>query len=211
MNWNVCPLLLLATQLLVACGPERDEAQHPPGDETDPLGQHEQAASFSCTSSSVSLVQPNGAVRVIYDSRPRDGDIMGRSDDATYDQALCPHNFVTEVQQVKGREFYAFVEAVPASSNITESACRAIAITGSAWGFKGTGWTPLGDLTTAGVWHPATCNSLCFPAYCQLRFTIAYRSSGNGFSKVRVAGNAAVFGVFKTRVQTGLSVAPIIW
>ena len=122
--------------------------------------------------------------------------------DGTYDQPLCPNKFVTEVRQVNGHWFQPFVEAVPASTITTESACTGIAITGYAWGFNGSSWVSLGSVSSTGVWHPTSCGMFCIPAYCQLRFSLP--SVSGGYSKVRVAGFAAARGIFKGRVTSGV-------
>lgn len=161
----------------------------------------------SCTDPAVSLAQPDGAAVNLQYPNCGYADISATSVDGTYDQALCPHKFVTEVRQVNSQPFQPFVEAIPASTITTESACEGIAITGHAWGFNGRSWNALGSISSAGVWHPASCGPLfCFPASCQLRFS--FPSVSGGYSKVRVAGFAAALAIFKGRVETGVSGGP---
>ena len=176
-------------------------------DESFADGEFETEGVESCVDPAVSLAQPDGAAVNLQYPNCGYADISAISIDGTYDQPLCPHKFVTEVRQVNNRAFQPFVEAIPASTITTESACEGIAITGNAWGFDGTSWDPLGSISTTGVWHPAVCGGLfCFPAYCQLRFT--FPSVSGGYSKVRVAGFAAALGIFKGRVETGVHGGP---
>jgi hypothetical protein len=168
-----------------------------------------QALYESCTDSAVSLVQPDGAAVTFQYPNCGYAESAATSTDGSYDQPLCTHKFVTEVRQISGQYFDAFVEAVPASAITTESACESIAITGYAWGFAGRGWTSLGEVSTTGTWYPASCTGMfCFPAYCSLRVDVASVSSGHYYSKVRVAGMAAAFGAFKGRVRTGVYSGP---
>jgi hypothetical protein len=161
----------------------------------------------SCTDPAVSLAQPDGAAVNLQYPNCGYADVSATSIGGTYDQPLCPHKFVTEVRQVNNRAFQPFVEAIPASTITTESACEGIAITGHAWGFNGSSWVSLGSLATTGIWHPASCGGLfCVPASCQLRFSLPSVSSG--FSKVRVAGFAAALGIFKGRVEAGVYGGP---
>lgn len=193
---------LLAAQLLAACGIPTEEEQLTSQDEVIQAEGPLQALSDTCTDSRVSLAQPDGAAVNLYYPNCGYANSAATSNDSSYDQPLCTNKFVTEVRQVNGRWFSAFVEAIPATTDITESACKGIAITGSAWGYNGT-WVPLGNLSTTGVWHPASCNPLfCLPASCQLRFEFA--TAYGGYSKVRVAGFAAALGIFKGRVRTGV-------
>jgi hypothetical protein len=196
-------ILLAATQLLAACGAPTEEEQLLTQDEL--LETREQALYESCTDSAVSLAQPDGAAVTFYSPNCGYADSAATSNDGTYDQPLCANKFVTEVQQVNGRPFQAFVEAVPASTITTESACEGIAITGYAWGYNGS-WVSLGSVSTTGIWHPAVCNGLCWPAYCSLRFNVGGQVSG--YSKVRVTGFAAALGIFKGRVKSGVHAGP---
>jgi hypothetical protein len=206
MKRTLSPLILLAAiPSLVACGAPADEELASP--EAEAIQSQEQALYESCTDSAVSLVQPDGAVVTFQYPNCSYADSAATSIDGTYDQPLCANKFVTEVRQVNSLPFTAFVEAVPASEITTQSACEGIAITGYAWGDSGRAWTALGNITTAGVWHPASCGPLfCVPASCQLGFNIASRSGG--FYRVRVAGFAAALGVFKGRVRTGVHAGP---
>jgi hypothetical protein len=208
MKRIISPLIVLAaTQLLAACGPATEEEGLLPEAET--LESQTQALYESCTSSAVSLAQPDGAAVTFQFPHCSYGDSAATSVDGSYDQTLCPNKFVTEVQQVNGLWFEPFVEAVPASTITTESACEGIAIAGYAWGFtsRTNTWTSLGTVSTAGIWHPASCSGMfCFPAYCQLRF--AFPAVSGGYSKVRVAGVAAALGIFKGRVRTGVWSGP---
>ncbi len=208
MKRVISPLIVLvATQLLAACGPAMEEEGLPP--EAEALESQTQALYESCTSSSVSLAQPDGAAVTFQYPHCSYGDSAATSVDGSYDQTLCPNKFVTEVRQVNGLHFEPFVEAVPASPITTESACEGIAILGYAWGFnsRANTWTSLGTVNTAGIWHPASCSGIfCFPASCQLRF--AFPQVSGGYSKVRVAGFAAALAIFKGRVRTGVWSGP---
>lgn len=206
MKRTLSPMILFAaTQLLAACGVPMEEEQSPFQDEA--VQTQEQAISESCTNSAVSLAQPDGAAVTFRDADCGYENSAATSIDGSYDQPLCSHSFVTEVQQVNGRSFTAFVEAVPATTDVTEYACGGVLITGKAWGYNGSSWVSLGSVSTTGVWHPESCGDLfCFPAYCQLSFSIGNMRSG--YSKVRVAGFAAALGVFKGRVRTGVFAGP---
>ncbi|PTL75712.1 hypothetical protein [Vitiosangium sp. GDMCC 1.1324] len=199
------PSMLLATLLLTACGaPLEDDASSAP-DTDDSLASQTQAVDDSCVNSGVVLAQPDGAAVTFQYPHCSFAYTSGTSNDGTYDQPLCPNRFVTEVQQVNNQWFEAFVEAIPAST-MTESACKSVAIVGTAWGYNGVKWVQLGTVSTAGIWHPATTGPISFPAYCQLYFPIANVSGG--YSKVRVTGMAAALGVFKGRVRTGVYSGP---
>jgi hypothetical protein len=208
MQRVISPLIILAaTQLLAACGPAMEEEGLPP--EAEALESQTQALYESCTSSSVSLAQPDGAAVTFQYPHCSFGDSAATSVDGSYDQTLCPNKFVTEVRQVNGLHFEPFVEAVPASAITTESACEGIAILGYAWGLgiRSATWTALGTVNTTGIWHPESCSGMfCFPAYCQLRFS--FPTVSGGYSKVRVAGLAAALGIFKGRVRTGVWSGP---
>lgn len=208
MKRTSSPLILLAvTHLLAACGPAAEE--DPLLSEAESVESQTQALSESCTGSAVSLVQPDGAAVTFQYPRCSYADSAATSVDGSYDQTLCPNKFVTEIRQVNSRGFEPFVEAVPASAITTESACESIAITGYAWGLNSTTntWVSLGTVSTPGVWHPGWCGDLfCIPASCQLRFS--FPAVSGGYSKVRVAGFAAAFGVFKGRVRTGVHSGP---
>jgi hypothetical protein len=192
-------VILLCMQSLIGC------AAQP---EPDPIvaEQPQELNEFSCTSSGVSLAQPNGAAVNMQYPNCSIVDSAATSNDGTYDQSLCPNQFVTEVRQANNHPFTAFVEAVAASTITSQSVCNGILVNGAAWGFNGTSWVTLGTVQSAGVWHPASCGPLfCFPASCQLRFNIA---SGSGYSKVRIAGFAAALAIFKGRVTTGVRAGP---
>ena len=208
MKRIISPLIALAaTQLLAACGPVTEEEELPP--EAKAVESQTQALYESCTDSAVSLAQPDGAAVTFQYPNCSYADSAATSVDGTYDQTLCPNKFVTEVRQVNGLWFEPFVEAVPASTITTQSACEGIAIAGYAWGLSSTTntWTSLGTVSTAGIWHPQSCGGLfCFPAYCQLRFS--FPTVNGGYSKVRVAGLAAALGIFKGRVKTGVWSGP---
>jgi hypothetical protein len=199
-------VLIAAARLLSACGPaEVDDGQLPV--EGEALESQSQALYESCTDSAVSLAQPDGAAVTFQYPHCSVADSAATSVDGSYDQTLCAHKFVTEVRQVNGLWFEPFVEAVPASAITTESACESIAITGYAWGYNRAGWTSLGSVVTAGIWHPQSCGDLfCLPASCQLRFSMP--SVSGGYTKVRVAGFAAALGIFKGRVKTGVYSGP---
>lgn len=192
-------VLLGVGQLLAGCGSGLEEAQE--------TGAVAQELSSSCTSSAVSLVQPDGKAVAFQYPNCSIADSAADSVDATYDQELCPNRFVTEVQGVNNRSFTAFVELLPANgTQFTQSSCEGQVISGTAWGYAGTAWTELGSVSSAGIWHPASCGELlCLPATCQVRFNIA---SASGYSKVRVAGSAAALGLFKGRVRTGVRAGP---
>lgn len=205
MKRILSPLILVGAQLLAACGATTQDEQTSPQAGVVQVASQRQALD-TCTDSGVTLAQPDGAAIAFQYPNCSYADSAATSIDGSYDQPLCPNKFVTEIQQVYGRPFSAFVEAIPATSSITESACNGVAIVGTAWGYNGT-WVTLGSVSTTGIWHPASCSGfLCFPAYCQLRFNIANVSGG--YSKVRVAGLAAALGVFKGRVKTGVSAGP---
>lgn len=194
-------LMLATSQLLMACGPALEGEPLPA--ESEEVGGQTQALYDSCTDSAVSLLQPDGAAVTYVSPNCSYTDSAATSVDGSYDQTLCPNKFVTEVRQVNGQFFQPFVELVPASEVTTQNACEGAAITGYAWGLSGTTWSSLGNISTNGVWHPASCNGLfCLPASCQLRFDIG--SGRSGFSKVRVAGFGAALGIFKARVKTGV-------
>lgn len=198
-------ILFAGLHTLVACGVPMEDEQLSP--ETEAVASQEQALYESCTDSTASLSQPDGAAVTFQYPNCSYADSAATSTNSTYDQPLCANKFLTEVRQVNGRPFTAFVEAVPASAITTQSACEGLAITGYAWGDTGSGWTSLGSVSTTGVWHPGSCGPLfCFPASCQVRFDIASRSGG--FTRVRVAGFAAALGIFKGIVRTGVHAGP---
>jgi hypothetical protein len=199
-------ILLSSTRLLMACGPATEEEQLPIDSEA--VATQTQALYETCTDSTVSLVQPDGAAVNFQYPNCSYADSAATSVDGTYDQSLCANKFVTEVRLVNNLPFTPFVEVIPASEVTTQSACEGVAITGYAWGLASRGgWTSLGSVVTAGVWHPQSCGDLfCFPAYCSLRFDIGGVRSG--FSKVRVAGFGAALGIFKTRIKTGVHAGP---
>jgi hypothetical protein len=98
-----------------------------------------------------------------------------------------------------------FVQAIPASTNVTESACKSTAIVGSAFGYKNGVWYSLGSITTAGVWYPGSSGPIInLPPSCQLRFNIG--TGGSGYSKIRVTGLAAALAAFPFRVRTGVNI-----
>ena len=194
-----------SSSLASACGTPMDEELLPSQEGT--VASQTQGLYESCTDSAVSLVQPDGAAVNLYYTNCSYADSAATSVDGTYDQPLCPNKFVTEVREVNDRGFQPFVEAVPASTITTESACTGIAITGYAWGFTGRSWMSLGSVSSTGIWHPAFCGPLlCLPAYCQLQFNMP--SVSGGYSKVRVAGFAAALGIFKGRVTCGVHSGP---
>jgi hypothetical protein len=207
MKRTMTALILLATtRLLTACGPASEQETLPA--ESDAMESQTQALYESCTDSTLSLVQPDGAAVAFQYPNCSYADSAATSVDGTYDQPLCANKFVTEVQAVNGLPFTPFVELVPASEVTTQSACEGVAITGYAWGYAGRlGWVSLGSVVTNGIWHPQSCGGLfCFPAYCQLRFDIG--TGASGYSKVRVAGFGAALGIFKARVKTGVHAGP---
>ncbi|RKH01108.1 hypothetical protein D7V97_29385 [Corallococcus sp. CA053C] len=196
--------LLFAASLATACGgPLEEEPQTAPVvDES--LASQEQGVDESCVGSSVVLAQPDGAsVGVVY-PRCSYADFFGTSNDGTYDQTSCPHRFVTELTNLNGTFARPFVEAIPATANVTESACKAALIAGAAFGYANGYWYSLGNVSTAGIWHPATPGPISFPAYCQFRFSIG--NGASGYTKMRVTGIGAALGVFPMRVRTGVSV-----
>lgn len=200
-------LILLAAQSLTACVMDAEGDDPLLLDEGDLVGeQSQELGEFSCTSSAVSLSQPDGAALTFQYPRCSYATTAATSMDGTYDQSLCPNQFVTEVRSVNGLPFTAFVEAIPASTITSQSACEGIAVHGAAWGLSGNNWVNLGSVSFAGTWHPASCGPLlCFPAYCDLSQSIV---STSGFSKVRVTGWAAALFLFKGRVRTGVSGGP---
>lgn len=202
MRFTTSSTLLLASSLLAACGVPQDEAPSSPvSDES--LARNAQAVDDSCVDSGVTLAQPDGAVVAFSLPHCSYANFSATSVDGTYDQPLCPHHFVTEVQNINGNAVQPFVEAIPAGT-MTESACKGVAILGSAWGYRNGAWVALGSVNTTGIWHPAVTGPIfSFPAYCQLSFNIG--SSVSGYTKVRVTGLAAALGIFPGRVSTGVS------
>jgi hypothetical protein len=199
MRFATPAAFLFAASLATACGGPMEEAAAV--DES--LASQEQGVDESCVGSDVVLAQPNGAVVNAVYPRCSFADQYATSNGSNYDQPACPHRFVTEVtglySNVAARPF---VEAIPATSNVTESACKSALISGAAFGFKNGVWYTLGNVSTAGVWHPAGTGPISFPAYCQLRFDIG--PSVSGYSKIRVTGIGAALGAFKMKVRTGI-------
>ncbi|NBD09369.1 MULTISPECIES: hypothetical protein [Corallococcus] len=191
--------LLFAASLCAACGGPLAEEHAAAGVTDESVASQEQDLDESCVGSDVVLAQPDGAVVTAVIPNCSYSDSAAASNDSNYDQPSCPHRFVTEVTGLGGNFAQPFVEVIPATSNVTESACKGLAISGAAFGYKGGVWWGLGELTTNGVWYPAT---LFWPAHCGLRFNIG--SGGSGYSKIRVTGLGAALGVFKTRVRTGV-------
>jgi hypothetical protein len=197
-------VLLGMGQLLAGCGAGLEEA--PPSAQA--LASGEQALVSSCTDSGVSLAQPDGAAVNFYYPGCGLGVSAAASVDSTYDQPLCPHQFVTEVRAVNNRPFIAFAEMILADNvEMTRSVCEGQAITATAWGYSGGTWTEVGSLSTTGIWHESGCDvgGSCYSSRCELYFMF---TSGSGYSKVRVAGFAAALGIFKGRVRTGVLAAP---
>jgi hypothetical protein len=195
-------ILFASLHTLVACTVPMEEDEEELSTDTQADTQN------SCTDSSVSLLQPNGAAVNFQYPRCSFADSAATSTSYTYDQPLCRNKFVTEVRQVNGRAFTPFVEVVPPAPITAQNVCEAIVIVGEAWGdTSNNNWTSLGSITTVGVWHPAACGPfLCIPASCQLRFNIS--SSKIGFTRVRVAGFGASLGLFKGIVRTGVNGGP---
>lgn len=192
---------LFVASLTAACGGPLEEERAGTTDES--VASQEQGLDESCTGSGVVLAQPSGASVAAYMPSCSIRDFAATSNDGSYNQTTCPNRFVTEVTGLNGWFAMPFIEAIPATTNITESGCKGIAITGAAFGYKNGGWYPLGSVTTAGIWHPETPGPIVFGAYCQLRFNVG--TGASGYTKVRVTGLAAALGVFKGRVRTGVS------
>lgn len=206
--------LLFATQSLAACvmGMEEDgslalEEEGASASASASIDQRAQELGEStCTSWWVNLNQPDGAKVTFQYPRCSYATSSATSIDNSYDQSLCPDQFVTEVREVNDRPFTAFVEAVPDSAPSSESECEGIAVYGKAWGHNGSSWVDLGSIDFAGTWHPASCGPIfCLPAYCDLSESIV---SASGYDKVRVAGWSAALFLFKGRVETGVTGGP---
>lgn len=189
---------VFAASLATACGGPLEEEARQVADES--IASQEQGIDESCVSPNVVLAQPDGAsVTAVFPSCGYQ-DASAASNDGSYDQPDCPNRFVTEVTGLAGNFAQPFVEVIPASSNVTESACKSVAIGGAAFGYKNGAWYGLGSVSTTGNWIPP---GLFFPnGLCILRFNIG--SGGTGYSKLRVTGYGAALGAFKTRVRTGV-------
>ncbi|MCY1047748.1 hypothetical protein OV208_41005 [Corallococcus sp. bb12-1] len=194
--------LLFAASLATACGGPLEDAPPPVGD--DSIESQEQGVDESCVGSGVVLAQPDGtSVTAIY-PRCSTADFAGTSTNGSYDQTSCPRRFVTEITNLNGTYARPFVEAIPSTSNITESGCKGMLVAGAAFGYANGYWYSLGNVSAAGIWHPAGTGPISFPAYCQLGFNIG--NGGSGYSKIRVTGIGAALGVFPTRVRTGVNI-----
>ncbi|NOK08433.1 hypothetical protein [Corallococcus exercitus] len=201
MRFIPAAAFVFAASLATACGgPLEEEA---PGAEVvdESLASQEQGVDESCVGSSVVLAQPDGASVAAVFPHCSYADAAAASNDGTYDQPSCAHRFVTEVTGLAGNYAQPFVEVIPASSNVTESACKGLAIAGAAFGYANGYWYSLGSVSTTGTWYPA---GPFFPAFCGLRVNIG--SGGSGYSKMRVTGLGAALGVFKARVRTGVRI-----
>ncbi|RKH74752.1 hypothetical protein [Corallococcus aberystwythensis] len=201
MRFSSSAALLFAASLATACGGPLEEETATSDVAEESLASQEQDLDESCVGSDVVLAQPDGAVVTAVFPHCSYADASAASNDGTYDQPSCPHRFVTEVTGLGGNYAQPFVEVIPATSNVTESACKGIAISGSAFGYKNGVWFGLGSVTTTGTWYPAT---LFWPAHCSLRVNIG--TGGSGYSKMRVTGLGAALGVFKGRVRTGVRI-----
>jgi hypothetical protein len=199
MRFIPAAAFLFAASLATACGGPLEEET--PGAEVvdESIASQEQGIDESCVGSDVVLAQPDGAIVTAVFPHCSYADASAASNDGTYDQPSCPHRFVTEVTGLGGAYVQPFVEVIPATSNVTESACKGIAISGAAFGFKSGFWYAMGSVSTTGTWYPA---SPFWPAYCSLRVNIG--TGGSSYSKVRVTGLGAALGVFKGRVRTGV-------
>ncbi|MBN8228107.1 hypothetical protein JYK02_11370 [Corallococcus macrosporus] len=192
---------VFAASLATACGGPLEEAQVDDSSVADEsIASQEQGMDESCVNPGVVLAQPDGAA--VTAVHPSCGylDAAAASNDSSYDQTDCPNRFVTEVSGLGGKFAQPFVEVIPASSNVGESACKGVAIIGSAFGYKNSLWYSMGSVTTTGNWIPP---GVFFPnGLCILRVNIG--SGGTGYSKIRVTGVGAALGAFKTRVRTGV-------
>jgi hypothetical protein len=201
MRLSTSAAFLFAASLATACGgPMEEEA--PAVDES--LASQEQGIDESCVGAGVVLAQPDGAVVSAVIPRCSWADQAATSNDGTYDQTACPNRFVTEVTGLNaGVGAQPFVQAIPASANVTESACKSVLVSGAAFGFKNGFWYNLGSVSTAGVWYPGSSGPIYLPPGCQLRFNIG--SNVSGYSKIRVTGIGAALGAFKMKVRTGVN------
>ena len=193
-------LMLATSQLLMACGPALEGEPLPA--ESEEVGGQTQALYDSCTDSAVSLLQPDGAAVTYVSPNCSYTDSAATSVDGSYDQTLCPNKFVTEVRQVNGQFFQPFVELVPASEVTTQNACEGAAITGYAWGLSGTTWSSLGNISTNGVWHPASCTVVLPPRLVPA--PVRHWQWAQWLQQGARGRLRAALGIFKARVKTGV-------
>ena len=204
MRFTSSVALLFAASFATACGGPLEEEPQSAAVVDESIASQEQGMDESCIGSGVVLAQPDGASVSAVFPHCSYADMAAASNDGTYDQTSCPRRFVTEVTGLNGNYAQPFVEAIPATSSITENGCKGVAIVGAAFGYKNGTWFSLGSVSTAGIWHPATTGPIRFPAFCQLRFNIG--TGVSGYSKVRVTGLAAALAIFPGRVRTGVRI-----
>lgn len=128
------------------------------------------------------------------------------SPNASYDTAVCPHQYVTEVTGTSGVGASAYWEWH--GGNLTADNCNlahaSLTFYGATWNwFTGTTWTKLGSTSVHGVWHNGPLFSYCGWSYDDGKGPLPSLPANHTYYKVRTAAQATGF-ILKVPVEGGI-------
>lgn len=128
------------------------------------------------------------------------------SPNSSYDTAVCPHQYVTEVTGTSGTAMSSFWDWH--GGNLTSSNCELahanLTFYGATWNWiTGTSWTKIGGTAVHGVWVDTPLFDYCGWQYDAGKGAIPSLAPGHNYYKIRTAAQATGF-ILKVPVEGGV-------
>lgn len=128
------------------------------------------------------------------------------SPNSSYDTAVCPHQYVTEVTGTAGTAMSSFWDWHGGGLNASncELAHANLNFYGATWNWiTGTTWTKIGGTAVHGVWVDGPLFDYCSWQYDAGKGAIPSLAAGHNYYKIRTAAQATGF-ILKVPVEGGV-------